>query len=77
MIKTETILRLCHILLQLDHECDIPADPDEVRDAIDKFFQEDQAVIAAGKQGKGEKYYEAICDMFYQTTENIHEILNL
>ena len=77
MIRTSTLLKLAHIILDMEHQSDFGAEPEEIIDAIDNFFETDPDVIASGNKGKGENYYEAIQEMFQHVAESLHETLRL
>ena len=74
MIRTEILLKLAHKILELDHKTDFGAKSEEISELISEFFRTDEDVIGTENEGKSDSYYEAIRDMFLQTSEKIDEI---
>ena len=74
MIRTLTLLKLAHKILELDHETNFGAELEEISELISEFFATDEDVIGTENEGNDEGYYEALRDMFFQTAEKIDEI---
>ena len=74
MIRTQVLLKLAQKLLDADHQSNIGADIEELREIITEFFVTDEDVIGTENEGKTDSYHEAIRDMFFQTAEKIDDL---
>ena len=74
MIRTSTLLKLAHKILEADHETDVGAPKEEILEILEEFFATDTDVVGTENEGNSKGYYEAIREMFLQTTEKIDEI---
>ena len=74
MIRTRTLLKLTHQLLDVIHQSDLGVDPEELQDTIHAFFTTDPDIVGTENEGKTDSYYEAIRDMFFHAAEEIDEL---
>ena len=52
MIRTRTLLKLTHQLLDVIHQSDLGVDPEELLDTIHAFFTTDPDIVGTENEGK-------------------------